>query len=263
MAELVPLTQETCRIGFHPEVPTTNYAISSVCKLLNATPQLLEGDLTDYDAVFLWEDKTIVTRANPALLNGRCTSISKARVTAAFERVFGYRLGVEPERFSGAAVMKSDENGMHDGKIVECPAKPAPGYVFQRVVDNVVGKSVEDLRASVVGNEIAIVVRKWRYAYERFASECHRATLVSPDHVFSPNEQSKLIELAGELGLNVGDFDVLRDRGDGRIYVVDAAKTPFGPPVALERHSRAEMARVLAFAFRRQFLNGTDHIVAA
>ncbi len=252
--ELSPITQETYRIGFTPEVPTKNYLITRVCKLLNATPQPFNGNLADYDAVFLWEDKTEVTKGNAALLNGRCTSISKERVAAAFEQVFGYDLGVDPEHFVGAAVLKSDENGMHDGTLVQCPTEPVPGYVFQRVIDNTIGKSVEDLRVTVVGSEVALILRKRRYAYERFKSTSYDVAVLSVADTLSRDEQSKLVELAREIGLDMGDFDVLRDRADGRIYVVDAAKTPFGPLLPAKRESRLELARSLADAFRRQYL---------
>lgn len=256
--ELSPITRQVYRIGFSPEVPTKNYMISRVCKLLNATPHPFNGNVADYDAVFRWEDKTEVAEGDPQLINGRCTSISKERVATAFEQVFGYKLGVDPEHFVGDAVMKSDENGMHDGRLVRCPMKPVPGYVFQRVIDNTVGKSVEDLRVTVVGSEIALILRKRRYAYERFKSTSYNVTILPVGDTLSTEEQSKLIELAREIGLDMGDFDVLRDRGEGRIYVVDAAKTPFGPLLPAKREARADLAKALAFAFRRQFLAGAE-----
>lgn len=85
VADLIPITPEVYRIGFHPEVPATNYLISSVCKLLNCVPSEYDGDPASFDAVFHWEDKTIVTQAEPTRLNGRCTSIGKEHVATACE----------------------------------------------------------------------------------------------------------------------------------------------------------------------------------
>ena len=55
------------------------------------------------------------------------------------------------------------------------------------------------------------------------------------------------------MGLDIGDFDVLRDK-DGRLYVVDAAKTPFGPPIGMNEPSMVLMVQTIAGSFRRQFL---------
>ncbi len=37
------------------------------------------------------------------------------------------------------------------------------------------------------------------------------------------------IEFTQSIGLDFGELDVLRDIGDGRLYIVDAANTPHSP----------------------------------
>jgi hypothetical protein len=57
------------------------------------------------------------------------------------------------------------------------------------------------------------------------------------------------------MDLDYGELDLLRDRGDGRIYVVDVNSTPWGPPNHIsEDQSRIAVAR-MASAFRQAFLS--------
>jgi hypothetical protein len=46
----------------------------------------------------------------------------------------------------------------------------------------------------------------------------------------------------------------LRDRATGRLYIVDVAKTPFGPPAALLWSSQLRAVRLLSRAFKAEFL---------
>ena len=51
------------------------------------------------------------------------------------------------------------------------------------------------------------------------------------------------------MGLDFGGLDILRDRADGRIYIVDANKTDMGPPSALASNDKLKAMRGLADAF--------------
>ncbi len=48
----------------------------------------------------------------------------------------------------------------------------------------------------------------------------------------SGQEISNLLQFCQLMGMDYGELDVLRDRQDGRIYVVDANSTPLPPPPA-------------------------------
>ena len=85
-------------------------------------------------------------------LDARIEDISKTHVSRVFESVFGYSLAIDPLTYEGPAVCKSELNGTHDGKIVQCPI-PAqevePGSVYQRFVDSASdGVRSEDLRTT-------------------------------------------------------------------------------------------------------------------
>ena len=53
-----------------------------------------------------------------------------------------------------------------------------------------------------------------------------------------------------EIGLDWGGVDVLRDRSDGKLYIVDANKTDMGPPIGLNLPDKIVATRMLANAFR-------------
>jgi hypothetical protein len=48
--------------------------------------------------------------------------------------------------------------------------------------------------------------------------------------------------------LDWGGLDVLRDRADGRLYVVDVNKTDMGPPIALPWADKLRATRLMARA---------------
>ena len=167
-------------------------------------------------------------------LNAGCLDISKRRVGEAFERAFGYPLTLDPRAHGGPAVRKSDTNSRHDGRIVECPCEPVPGTVVQRLVDTGGEDHVLDLRTQVVGGRPVAVYPKRRPKADRFNSISNVAvTLVEPATEFSEAEGAAIGRFCAEMGLDWGTLDVLRDRHDGRIYVVDANKTDVGPMLSL------------------------------
>ena len=167
-------------------------------------------------------------------LNAGCLDIGKARVGDAFERAFGYPLTLDPRAHVGSAVRKSETNSRHDGRVIECPCEPVAGTVVQRLVDTGGEDHVIDLRTQVVGGRPVAVYPKRRPKADRFNSISNVAvSLVEPAAVFSDEECAAIGRFCGEIGLDWGTLDVLRDRVDGRIYVVDANKTDVGPMLSL------------------------------
>ena len=202
------------------------YLIWKIATLLNAR---LSSTAQTTVAHF---DSTNVTRsaAREHWINGNCTDISKSRVAEAFFEVFGYDLAVDPRSYSGAVVEKSENNAAHDGRVLQAPIETCKdGYVYQRLIDNSVGDEVIDLRPCVIGNDIPFVYLKWRPKQTRFSNENTRIKAVKAKKVFSDEEIAGIIQLSRKLGLDFGELDVLRDKIDGRIYIVDVAKTPHSP----------------------------------
>jgi hypothetical protein len=192
-------------------------------------------------------------RADARLLNFSCPDVSKTRVADAFEAAFGYALAIDPLRHEGAAVEKSEENGVHDGRVVHCPTEPLPGKVYQKLID-ARGRDpniVEDWRTPTVGGEGVCVYIKRRPISRRFTNDNSGCELMAIENAFSSEERAKIADFTRRLGLDWGGLDVLRDRGDGRLYIVDANKTDMGPPIALPQSDKLHSINLLARALRR------------
>lgn len=242
------------RIFFFPKKPRSYYAIWPVCQL--ADIKIVE-DPTEADLHFYFEDREFLTAPRLAptekpAFNVDCFDIRKSVVSRVFEEVFGYSLAVDPTAHKGVAVEKSERNGKHDGHIIECPiATRQPGYVYQRMVENTFdGREHVDIRTPIVGGRTTpYVFLKKRTRELRFTNDNHRVDLAPIDAMLSEDEQEKIAAFAAAMHLDFGGLDILRDRHDGRIYIVDANKTDMGPPAAMKSQDKLTAFRALADAF--------------
>jgi len=241
------------KISFFPRRPRSYYAIWPVCQLADVK---IVDDHREADLHFYFEDREFLN--NPRLapsdkpaFNVGCHDIRKSVVSRVFEETFDYGLGIDPTTHGGLAVEKSEGNGKHDGKIVSCPvAEPRPGMVYQRLIDNTFdGREFVDIRTPVVGGKIPFVYLKRRHRDLRFSNDNHRVDIVDADTMLSKEEQLQIEQYAKSMRLDFGGLDVLRDRDDGRIYIVDANKTDMGPPSALSGPCKMRAMRGLADAF--------------
>ena len=101
------------------------------------------------------------------------------------------------------------------------------------------------------GGNPTVVFKKIRPANIRFANDNSACELRSPEDVFSSEELERIRAFTQAMGLDVGGMDILRDREDGRLYIVDVNKTDMGPPLILPFAKRMEALRILAAAFRK------------
>jgi hypothetical protein len=239
-------------ISFYPRKPRAYYAIWPACQLADVK---IVDDHTEADLHFFFEDREFRTAplappSNKPALNGGCFDIRKSVVERVFEETFGYPLAIDPTTHRGPAVEKSERNGKHDGRIVECPiAAPTPGCVYQRLIDNTFdGKEHVDIRTPVVGGKIPFVYLKRRTQAARFSNDNHRVDLAPVGVLLSADEQAKVATFARAMRLDFGGLDILRCRADGRIYIVDVNKTDMGPPSVLAPRQKLEAMRGLADA---------------
>ena len=241
------------RISFFPKKPRSFYAIWPVCQLADVK---ITDDHANADLHFYFEDREFLTAQRPAptnkpAFNVGCYDIRKSVVARIFEETFGYALSVDPKVWRGTEVEKSEGNGRHDGHVVNCPiAAPKRDHVYQRLVDNTFdGRDHIDIRTPIVGGKIPFVYLKRREPSLRFTNDNYRVDLTAADAMLSPDEQGKIADFAAAMRLDFGGIDVLRDRSDGRIYIVDANKTDMGPPSALKSQDKLKAMRGLADAF--------------
>ena len=241
------------RISFFPRKPRSYYAIWPVCQLADIK---IVDDPLDADLHFYFEDREFLTAprtapTNRPAFNVGCHDIRKSVVARVFEEVFGYGLAVDPSTATGRVVEKSELNGKHDGRIVECPIDaPRSDRVYQRLIENTFdGREYIDIRTPIVGGAVPFVYLKRRTKDLRFSNENHRVDLVSADAVLSQSELTQISEFARAMRLDFGGLDVLRNFDDGRIYIVDANKTDMGPPSALPGREKLRAIKGLATAF--------------
>lgn len=242
-------------IGFTPERARPWYLVRAVAHVAGG---VLAKNLSEADVVMQFEDATTSAHPPPSdlkpgakLINFNCTDISKSRVAAASETAFGHPLIVDPETHHGPAAEKSEINAAHDGRTVMCPKPAIPGRVYQRLVDNrgLDPNIVEDLRTCTIGGKPICVFIKRRPVTKRFQNTNVDVQLREPEQVFTVEELERIRVFCNEIGLEWGGIDVLRDRNDGKLYIVDANKTDMGPPIALNLADKITATRKLARAF--------------
>lgn len=242
-------------VAFTPQLPGPWFLIWSICARLGIR---MVSDPADADVVVFYQDRTVATfdarkivRPGQPTINQHCRNIGKAYVARQFETVFGYPLAVDPLRFQGPLVAKSNNNAAHDGRVLTGPLSMVePGVAYQRLIDNrAPGGLVVDLRVLIYGPRIPVVMRKYRPVAERFSNDNCKIEVSRPEAEFSPTEIACLTTLARSMRLDMGAFDVLRDNRTGRIFVVDVNKTDMGPPLILPLRHKLEAIDRLSDAF--------------
>ena len=166
------------------------------------------------------------------VLNLYSRDISKIFIDKIHQEVFGYSTKVNPEEYSGKIVQKSDVNALHDGQILDAPMESrGEEYIYQILIDNQYSEDlVLDLRVPVAGKVLDFTYLKYRDIRERFLNTTTNTEVAATTEVFSKEEIDLLNEYCSKLQLEYGELDVLRNKHDGKIYVVDVNNTPQGPP---------------------------------
>ena len=208
------------------------------------------------DVVFVFDDKTesdtgktLPPELKSKAINHRIDDISKSHVGTVFKEIFNYSVDIDPLTYTGKAVEKSDANATHDGQVVDCPIAAEfikPQSVYQKLIDSTFdGSRSEDLRMAYVGGEIPVVFRKYKLIQKRFGTDYDHVDVWTADEAFSKSEQSQLIKFCDAMGLDFGAVDVMRDKHDGRIYVVDVNKTCM-PVLCLSQKEQRRAMRLIA-----------------
>ena len=220
-----------------PQAPREAYSLWKLCRLagIRTIPEKIAqstfskhrlGGIRHDDST--WDDET------SGYLNGLCTDISKSHVDAMFEQAFGYSTKIDPTTFHGRAVVKSEINYSGGGAFVTCPIAAEavlPGHIYQRLVDNETSAGVvTEYRVSVICGEITDVIDQRRSIDNRLGGRGRGggqgSKVCKAEDVFSKREIVGLVEFCSLMNLDFGELDVLPDMNEGRLYVLDANKTP-------------------------------------
>ena len=245
-------------IWFAPDTPRPWYLMRGVALWAGLSVAPTEASA---NAAFYFDD---VTRGNPPAtlvvprFNFACADVSKSHVAEVFAEVFGYPLQLDPATSNGPIVEKSETNGVHDGSVVVAPVRPQAGRVYQRLIETEVDGFNHDLRTPCVGGAPVVVWHKYKPAGESFAIHSQQTRLRDPTEVFSVDELALIRRFNARMGLDWGGLDILRDRHDGRIYVVDVNKTDLGPVISLSWREKIISMNRLAAAMDAMVAGGTS-----
>jgi hypothetical protein len=243
-------------LAFYPQTPGPWYNIWYVAQLAGFK---FTGDVSTADYTFIFEDKTFseydknfADGADTLLINHRIVDISKDHVAEVFESVFGYNLRIDPTIYKGRGIRKSNSNGTHDGVETEFPiasSEVRADQTYQRLIDSTFdGTTSEDLRVAYVLGEIALVYHKYKPVGDRFGTHYLSVDVKSAEAVFSTEEIELIHAFCEKMGLDFGALDVMRDKHDGKIYIVDVNKTCM-PVLSLGLREQVRVQRLMAGVF--------------
>jgi hypothetical protein len=237
----------------YPSKKTTIYKIAAKLGYRITNKPVKRPDVILYfdDATFGDAKQLMAMYPDARILNVACTDISKKKVDQIHQTVFGYCTIIDPLRYTGKAVQKSDENALHDGAVIECPVREVnPSSVYQVLIDNEVDENfVMDFRVPAMKNHIPHIYKKYKKKAVRFTNDVSYSELAEVNDFFTASEQTKILSFAASMGADFCELDILRNKTDNLIYIIDVNKTPYGPPFGLSEEDRIEAVRKLAECF--------------
>ena len=229
-------------INFYPMLPGPHSSMALILPRIGArighSPR--SDGLTMAWDTGTWFSPRASRRLPDSAVNRRCIDISKSTVDDLWARAAGYSITVDPLVTDGPFVVKPDLNGRHAGRVVVGPIKVRErGMVYQLLVDGRLPEGrnpdghgsdgeILQMRVVIIGSRIVLTYVKWR-RYPKWFSGTEITLPRSTDEYLSAAEQDLLLRFADSIGLEYGELDTLRDRESGRIYVVDANRTPAQP----------------------------------
>lgn len=250
-------------ILFYPHFPSYGYIIYNICRILGIR---MTNNINDtFHLVVDWQDRTykqsnkdlLGLAQNYRVLNIECKNIDKKHIDSIFKRVFGYSIMVNPLVFVGDCVVKSNLNGRHDGKIITCPIKRIDeNCVYQKVINNQINDElVQDIRMPIFNQTIPFIYLKYRSINDRFSNTNINAKIARSEDILSVDEIKNILNFCGTIRLEYGELDILRNRDDGLLYIVDVNNAPFGPPNRMSKREKQEALKLLAKTFQEAFIN--------
>jgi hypothetical protein len=247
---------------FYPQYPSKRSITWKIVRHLRYN--ISDNPSRPYQLAINWEDETVRSDLSSLdtiahtqqMLNINCRDIGKKHVDMIFTEVFGYSTQIDPLTYHGKCVQKSDANATHDGVVVECPVQQVKdGCIYQVLINNCANDSeVEDIRLPVCRDLTPFAYVKYRPRATRFRNANTRAALVEVRDVLGTEEVALLVQLRRKMGVDYGEIDILRNRDDGKIYVVDVNVTPWGPPNHLPKNDAKLAIERLAESFRNVFI---------
>lgn len=250
----------------YPEFPSRNSTFYKICTELNYN--ITNRINRNFCRAIFWEDATI-REHNPNIekiskttkvINYSSRDIRKILVDQVHQEVFGYSTRLDPRKYEGKCVRKNDINASHDGQIIDCPISDLDQrYIYQKLIDNTYDDDhVVDIRVPIIGKTIPLVYFKYkpidsRFGNFRMVKNVKSPEIHEPEAVFSKSEIHNIMEMAEKMNIEFGEMDILRDKDDKQIYVIDVNNTPTGPS-NFSKPEYKKAIKKLSSAFIKAFL---------
>ncbi|PID93163.1 MAG: hypothetical protein CSA95_08715 [Bacteroidetes bacterium] len=133
--------------------------------------------------------------------------------------------------------------------------KPREGFIYQKFIHNETeDDQVVDLRVPIVKRTLDFAYVKYCPHAIRFTNDTAKTALKAIDTLFSKEEIEKINRYVAPIHLDYGELDILRDRDDHNIYIVDVNNTPQGPPKHLPAKDGRRVISPIAKAFEEAFI---------
>lgn len=222
-------------ILFYPEVPEPETAIYQLCEHLDY--QISNNQIEPFDAVIKCFDATffslglleVLYEIRSEIINVKCLDLSRKLVGEKFAEVFNYPLNLDPSKYTGKIIKRSNILGFDAPEILTAPfnLKHADqDFVYQKFIET----QATSLQAVICGDRLPFVLQ----------ITDNIAELKSPEQVFSSIEIDKIILLAKQLGIDFGALEILRDQTNQKIYIVNAEDTTWRFPSILNKAQKKE-----------------------
>ena len=117
---------------------------------------------------------------------------------------------------------------------------------------------MEEVRVPVFKNKIPFACIKYRSVDDMFNNHV-KAVMYNTQDLFNQEEIANIIHFYRRIGMDLGELDVIRDKDNGRLYIVDANNTSSGPPEHMTKKEYWLAIQKLAQSFEEVFMKGNLH----
>jgi hypothetical protein len=240
----------------YPQFPSRKSTIYQISRrlqfnLVTSTFKNTTNGINFHDSTF---QESVQFPIGINIINKNIYDISKQKVDLMHLDVFSYNTFVDPTKYTGRCVVKSNENAVHDGVEIQCPiVTKDESKVYQIVIDNQEGSLFVDFRVCVMKSDIVIIYKKYKIPELRFTNDTCQASIedlfVIPDSV-----KNMILLFCQKMQCDFCELDVLKDNQTGKWYIIDLNKTPYGPPASLSKKDKKKAVEILSNGFAINFL---------